>query len=74
MNFSFHPAAEQELNEAVDYYNQCRNGLGLEFAKETYSAIQNILSFPRAWTPLSNNTTKMPNQSLSVRCDLPDSR
>ena len=48
MNFSFHPAAELELNEGVEYYNQGRDGLGLEFAKEVYVAIQNILSFPRA--------------------------
>jgi hypothetical protein len=26
--------AERELNEAIDYYNECQNGLGLEFAKE----------------------------------------
>lgn len=58
MIFSFHPAAEQELNDAVDYYNQCRDGLGVEFAKEVYSAIQNILSFPNAWTHLSKNTRR----------------
>lgn len=47
MNYSFHPAAERELNEAIDYYNKCQDGLGLEFAKEVYSTIQNILSFPQ---------------------------
>ena len=58
MTFSFHPAAEQELNDAVDYYNGCRNGLGLQFAKEIYAAIRNILMFPRAWIPLSQNTRR----------------
>lgn len=58
MNFSFHPAAEQELNNAVDYYDGCQNGLGLQFAKEVYAAIQNILVFPRAWTPLSGSTRR----------------
>lgn len=58
MNFSFHPAAELGLNETADYYNQCRDGLGLEFAREAYPASQNILSFPRAWTPLSKNTRR----------------
>jgi hypothetical protein len=58
MNYFFHPAAEIELNEAIDYYNKCQDGLGLEFAKEAYSAIQNILSFPQAWTPLSKNTRR----------------
>ena len=58
MTFSFHLAAEQELNGAVDYYNGCQNGLGLQFAKEVYAAIRNILAFPRAWTPLSRNTRR----------------
>jgi len=58
LNYSFHPDAEKELNEAVDYYNECQNGLGLEFAKEVYLAIQNILSFPHAWAQLSSNTRR----------------
>ena len=58
MTFSFHQEAEQELNDAVDYYNGCRDGLGLEFAKEVYTTIQNILAFPLAWTPLSHNTRR----------------
>ena len=58
MNYSFHPSAETELNEAIDYYNKCQDGLGLEFAKEAYSSIQNILAFPQAWTPLSENTRR----------------
>lgn len=58
MNYSFHPDAENELNEAIAYYNGCQNGLGLEFAKEVYLAIQNILSFPRAWASFSANTRR----------------
>ena len=58
MNYHFHPDAESELNEAVDYYNRCQEGLGLEFAKEIHSTIQNICSFPHAWTPLSQNTRR----------------
>lgn len=58
MKYSFHPVAERELNKAIDYYNECQDGLGLEFAKEVYSTIQNILSFPQAWTPLSKNTRR----------------
>ena len=46
MKYSFHPDAEKELNEAIDYYNDCQDGLGLEFAKEVRSIIQNILLFP----------------------------
>ncbi len=58
MKYSFHPDAEKELNDAVDYYNDCQNGLGLEFVKEIYRTIQNILSFPDAWAPLSANTRR----------------
>jgi hypothetical protein len=58
LKYSFHPSAETELNQAVDYYNQCQGGLGLEFAKEIDTAIQNILSFPQAWAPLSANTRR----------------
>jgi hypothetical protein len=32
--------------------------LGFEFAKEIYSAVQNILSFPDAWAPLSPKTRR----------------
>ncbi len=58
MNYSFHPAAEAELNDAVDYYNACRTDLGWEFAEEVYSAIQNILMHPSAWTSVSKRTRR----------------
>ena len=58
MKYSVHPEAEKEFNEAIDYYNACQKDLGLEFAKEAYASIQNILLFPKAWTPLSKNTRR----------------
>ena len=58
MKFSFHPNAESELNDAIDYYNQIQEGLGLEFAKEVYLTIENIMSYPMAWTVLSKNTRR----------------
>jgi plasmid stabilization system protein ParE len=58
LKYSFHPAAERELNQAADYYNERQSGLGLGFAKEIYHAIQNILSFPEAWAPLSSHTRR----------------
>ena len=39
MNYSFHPEAEKELLEAINYYNECQDKLGMEFAKETYKSI-----------------------------------
>ena len=58
MNYSFHPAASQELNDAIDYYEECKSGLGLEFAKEVYTALHNILLYPHAWAELSQNTRR----------------
>ena len=58
MTYSFHPAAKAELNQAVDYYDECQKGLGLEFLKEMYRTVQNVLAFPDAWPQLSANTRR----------------
>ena len=48
MSFSFHPEAEAEFHDAVDYYERCQSGLGLDFAIEVYSTIENIIAYPEA--------------------------
>lgn len=53
MNFGFHPEAELEFGRAVDYYEQCQPGLGLDFAQEVHGTIARICSFPEAWTKVS---------------------
>lgn len=58
MNYFFHPEAEKEFLEAVNYYNECQDKLGEEFAKEIYKSIQNILLFPKAWPSFSLNTRR----------------
>lgn len=58
MTFSFQPRAEQELDEAVRYYEECCAGLGLEFAEEVYAAIARIIAYPKAWTRLSKHTRR----------------
>ena len=58
MKYSFHPAAKLELNEAVNYYEECKSGLGIEFAKEVYSTIYRIIQYPQAWFRLSKNTRR----------------
>ena len=58
MKFLFHPEAERELNQAVDYYNNCQPSIGWDFSREVYITIQNILAYPEAWTPLSKNTRR----------------
>jgi ParE toxin of type II toxin-antitoxin system, parDE len=58
LKYSFHPEAERELNTTINYYNECQDGLGFEFAEEVYSTIHNILSFPLAWAELSPSTRR----------------
>ncbi len=50
--------AEQELAEAVDYYNDQCPGLGFEFAAEIRSTLNRILSFPEAWPPFSTRSRR----------------
>ncbi|MCR4290435.1 MAG: hypothetical protein NUV86_09285 [Candidatus Scalindua sp.] len=49
MNYFFHPEAEAEFTQAIDYYEECEEGLGYDFAVEVYSSIQRIVSYPKAW-------------------------
>lgn len=49
MRYVFHPAAEVELSEAVEWYDTRETGLGLDFAAQVYAAIQRALAFPLAW-------------------------
>ncbi len=58
MKYSFHPSAKIELNEGVNYYEECQPGLGLGFLKEVYKAIQLISQYPQAWSPFSTNTRR----------------
>ena len=45
---SFHPLAEQELNEAASYYNAASPGLGTAFLDEVEHAVKQILEHPKA--------------------------
>jgi hypothetical protein len=55
MSFSFHPEAEKELNEAIDYYENIEPGLGYDFALEVYSTIGRSVDLPKAWAILEDN-------------------
>lgn len=55
MTYFFHPEAENELNDSIDYYEECKTNLGLEFASEVYQTIQRILTFPTAWQKLDSD-------------------
>jgi len=52
MSFRFHPDAERELREAVEYYEDIEGGLGYDLSVEVYAAIQRAVAYPRAWPVL----------------------
>lgn len=58
MNFRFHPEAEIELNNAVEYYEESQEHLGLEFAQEVYATIHRIMDFPQAWQSMTTTTRR----------------
>ena len=58
MRIFFHPDAKKEFMNAIRYYNDCKKGLGLEFAKEVYLTVERIKKFPNAWSKLSKNTRR----------------
>lgn len=58
MRFYFHEHAETEFDRAVEYYEDCRHGLGIEFAQEVYATIGRIIQYPDAWSPVSKNTRR----------------
>lgn len=55
MNFSFHPDAEIELEQAINYYENIRLGLGFDFSTEVYAAIKRAISLPEAWTVVNGD-------------------
>jgi plasmid stabilization system protein ParE len=44
----FHDRAEEELNEAADYYARARPGLGEAFLAEVHHAVEALLAAPLA--------------------------
>ncbi|HOB76278.1 MAG TPA: type II toxin-antitoxin system RelE/ParE family toxin [Phycisphaerae bacterium] len=58
MSYSFHPEAEVEFLQAIDYYEHCRENLGYEFAVEVYAAVERIVAHPRAWPVLDGEVRR----------------
>ena len=55
MNFEYHPEAREEFYHAIDYYEDCEEGLGYDFSIEVFSAIQNIIDYPKSWPILEGD-------------------
>ena len=49
MIFDYHPEAEAEFEEAVAFYEDHEEGLGLNFAAEVREAIERAFAMPLAW-------------------------
>lgn len=58
MTFSFHPEADTEFHEAVDYYEACEPGLGYDFSLEVFSTVQNIVNSAAAWPVLDEDVRR----------------
>ena len=58
MKIGFLDVAEDELTEAIAYYNQQSEGLGYEFAAEVKRTISRIAKYPKAWHSLSKRTRR----------------
>jgi len=63
MSFYFHPAAEMEFNDAINYYEKIESGLGFEFSVEVRSAIKRAETIPEAWVLIDDNVRR----SLTAR-------
>lgn len=53
MRFKFHPVAENELIESIEYYESCRSGLGLDFELQVENAVRLSIEYPAAWPEIA---------------------
>ncbi len=58
MEIEFLAPAEDELTDAISYYNTQSEGLGFEFAAEVKRPIERVLQYPDAWSKLSERTRR----------------
>lgn len=58
MTLAFHPEADAELTEAVAYYEKCDTGLGLDFFREVYFAVQNAVDYPLMWPKIETDVRR----------------
>jgi len=59
MTFDFHPEAEVEFGEAVAFYEDHAEGLGLDFAAEVREAINRAVTMPLAWMQIDEGVRRV---------------
>jgi hypothetical protein len=58
VKFVFHPEAEAELFDAIEYYEKVELGLGQDFSVEVLNTIQNVMNYPLAWPLLIDDVRR----------------
>ncbi|RKX24317.1 MAG: type II toxin-antitoxin system RelE/ParE family toxin [Candidatus Zixiibacteriota bacterium] len=59
MNFIFLPPADQELEEAIEYYNDQLQGLGDQFYQQFLTTLDYLTQAPDAWRKIGENTRRI---------------
>ncbi len=59
MILEMHPEARLEFREAIAYYEDCRDGLGLEFSREILSSIRRIAEAPLLWSRFTDHSRRI---------------
>ena len=67
MSYAFHPEAEAEFNEAIEYYEEIESGLGYDFAIEVHFAIQRSVALPKAWSVVEGEIRRSLVEKSSIR-------
>lgn len=70
MNYSFHPEAEKEFLEAIDYYEGRKEGLGFDFPTEVYAAIGRAAEHPKSWPILEGDVRRCQTSRFPLGCAL----
>ncbi len=55
----FHPLAEQELLDAVSYYEEQKTGLGLEYLGEVEHAVNFLTRYPEAGSKVRGSIRRL---------------
>ncbi len=58
MKIEFLEPAQQELDEAIEYYNAQVVGLGNQFLDEVVNTLQRIADYPEDWQVFSEKTRR----------------
>jgi hypothetical protein len=58
MNIEFHPDAELELLDSIEYYETRQPGLGEAFSLEVEATVHNIQLYPGTWPVLEGQVRR----------------